>query len=150
MTKTSTVSDFATLCERAILTKCLFSVLDILGITSAASEKEIKKAFLLKAKQFHPDVNKAKDAPKKFSQVNEAYETLGNDKKRRIFDATGMSSNDQQNAGSQGDNFGFNPFGFAFSAFRKGGAGGSGQENMRSYEDILKEFEQFFDMSETE
>ena len=51
--------------------------LDILGITSAASEKEIKRAFLLKAKQYHPDVNKSSDAPKKFSQINEAYETLG-------------------------------------------------------------------------
>ena len=50
---------------------------DILGITSAASEKEIKKAFLMKAKQFHPDVNKSTEAPKKFSQINEAYETLG-------------------------------------------------------------------------
>ena len=41
--------------------------IDVLGITSAASEKEIKKAFLLKAKQYHPDVNKAADAPKKFA-----------------------------------------------------------------------------------
>ena len=49
---------------------------DILGITSAASEKEVKKAFLMKAKQYHPDVNKSADAPKKFSQINEAYETL--------------------------------------------------------------------------
>ena len=52
---------------------------DILGITSAASDKEIKRAFLMKAKQFHPDVNKAADAPKKFAAINEAYETLGNE-----------------------------------------------------------------------
>lgn len=50
----------------------------MLGITSAASEKEVKRAFLMKAKQFHPDVNKSADAPKKFAQINEAYETLGN------------------------------------------------------------------------
>ena len=67
----------------------------MLGVTAAASDKEIKKAFLLKAKQYHPDVNKAKDAPKKFAQINEAYETLGNSQKRRIYDATGMSSNEQ-------------------------------------------------------
>jgi DnaJ-class molecular chaperone len=41
----------------------VFERLETLGITSAASEKEIKKAFLMKAKQFHPDVNKATDAP---------------------------------------------------------------------------------------
>ena len=63
---------------------CIFKLtnffeIDILGITSAASEKEIKRAFLLKAKQYHPDVNKAVDAPTKFAKINEAYETLGND-----------------------------------------------------------------------
>ena len=68
---------------------------EILGITSAASDKEIKRAFLLKAKQFHPDVNQSAEAPKKFAQINEAYETLGDSQKRRIYDATGMSSNDQ-------------------------------------------------------
>ena len=51
----------------------------MLGITSAASDKEVKRAFLMKAKQFHPDVNKSADAPKVFSQINEAYETLGNE-----------------------------------------------------------------------
>lgn len=56
----------------------LFDCVDMLGITSAASEKEVKRAFLMKAKQFHPDVNKSADAPKKFAQINEAYETLGN------------------------------------------------------------------------
>ena len=30
---------------------------DLLGVTKAASGKEIKRAFLLKAKQYHPDVN---------------------------------------------------------------------------------------------
>jgi DnaJ-class molecular chaperone len=67
---------------------------DILGVTSAASDKEIKRAFLLKAKKYHPDVNKSADAPKMFASINEAYETLGNSQKRRVYDATGMSSND--------------------------------------------------------
>jgi molecular chaperone DnaJ len=91
-------------------------------------------------------MNKSTEAPKKFSQINEAYETLGDQKRRRIYDATGMSSNDQQNATSQCESFGFNPFGFAFSAFRKSAK----PEETRSFEEILKEFEQFFDMTETE
>lgn len=66
----------------------------MLGVTEAANDKEIKRAFLMKAKQFHPDVNKSAEAPKQFSKINEAYETLGNEQKRRIYDATGMSSND--------------------------------------------------------
>ena len=91
---------------------------DVLGVTAAASEKEIKKAFLLKAKQYHPDVNKSPDAPKIFAKINEAYETLGKAEKRKIYDATGISSNDQQNANSHSESFGFNPFAFAFQAFR--------------------------------
>ena len=101
----------------------------------------------MKAKQYHPDVNKAADAPKKFSQINEAYETLQNEKKRRIYDATGMSSNEQQNADEQSAGFGFNPFGFAFSAFRKDK---QQAQDTRSFQEILEEFEKFFEMSETQ
>ena len=66
---------------------------DVLGITSAASDKEIKRAFLLKAKQYHPDVNKSADAAKVFAQINEAYETLSDEKKRAFYDRTGLNSN---------------------------------------------------------
>jgi len=37
---------------------------DVLGITSAASEKEIKRAYLAKAKLYHPDVNDSANAQK--------------------------------------------------------------------------------------
>lgn len=127
------------------LTSMLYAFVEILGVTSAASDKEIKRAFLLKAKQYHPDVNQSAEAPKKFAQINEAYETLGDVQRRRIYDATGMSSNEQQNADQRGESFGFNPFGFAFSAFRKSSAT---QEQAKSFEEILKEFEQFFDITD--
>ena len=79
---------------RLISTLIDLLLVDILGITSAASEKEIKRAFLLKAKQYHPDVNTSADARKKFSKINEAYETLGDPQKRKIYDAYGMTSNE--------------------------------------------------------
>jgi molecular chaperone DnaJ len=49
----------------------------VLGVSEGATQEEIKKAFLILAKKFHPDVNQLKDASKKFSDINEAYETLG-------------------------------------------------------------------------
>ena len=88
------------------------------------------------AKKYHPDVNKASDAVKTFSEINEAYETLSDEKKRKISDSTGMSSNEQQQHRSQGG-FGFNPFGFAFG-------GSKAAADMRSFDEILKEFENFF------
>ena len=41
--------------------------IEILGLDEDASQTEIRKAFLQKAKQYHPDVNKAPNAAKKFS-----------------------------------------------------------------------------------
>ena len=58
-----------------------------------------------------------------------AYETLSDENKRRIYDATGMDSNDQQSAGAgagASGGFGFNPFGEAF--WSKFGGGGSKEE----------------------
>ena len=49
------------------------------------------------AKKYHPDVNKSPNAAKKFSQINEAYETLSDEGKRQYYDMTGMTSNEQDN-----------------------------------------------------
>ena len=46
------------------------------------------------AQKYHPDRNSSADAKEKFAAINEAYETLGNEEKRAIYDATGMSSNE--------------------------------------------------------
>ena len=59
---------------------------DILGVTPGASEAQIKSAYYSLSKQFHPDVNKSEDAKKKFAEISEAYETLGNRGRRRIYD----------------------------------------------------------------
>ena len=46
------------------------------------------------ARQYHPDVNDSKNAAKKFAEISEAYETLGDETKREIYDATGMTANE--------------------------------------------------------
>ncbi|PLX36395.1 MAG: molecular chaperone DnaJ [Hyphomicrobiales bacterium] len=59
----------------------------VLGVAKSASEADIKKAFRRLAKEFHPDRNKDDaQAKEKFSEVNSAYEILGDKDKRAQFD----------------------------------------------------------------
>lgn len=59
---------------------------DILGVNRTASADEIRRAHRKLALQFHPDRNKAKDAPAKFAEIQEAYEVLSDADKRRQYD----------------------------------------------------------------
>ena len=68
---------------------------NILGVDRNASPNDIKKAYFKKAKEYHPDVNKSDGAKEKFSSINEAYETLGDDSKKRVYDTTGMTGDEQ-------------------------------------------------------
>jgi molecular chaperone DnaJ len=115
----------------------------ILGVSQSASESEIKKAYFSLAKQYHPDVNKDPSAKNKFAEISTAYETLGDSEKRKTYDATGMTGDEQdqaKNAGFDASGFsGFNPFG-GFSS----GAG------FGSFQDIFSEFEDFFGQGKKE
>ena len=82
---------------------------DVLGVSKDASEKEIKSAFRKKAKQFHPDLNKDNpEAEAKFKEAQEAYETLSDESKRRMYDQYGHAG-----VGNGGAGAGFNGFGGA-------------------------------------
>lgn len=58
----------------------------ILGIPSNASHEEIKSAYRKLALKYHPDVNKSPDAFRLFIEVNEAYEVLRDEAKRKQYD----------------------------------------------------------------
>ncbi|BCG56839.1 DnaJ C-terminal domain-containing protein [Paenibacillus sp. URB8-2] len=58
---------------------------DVLGVSKDASRQDIKKAYQKLAKQWHPDVNKAPEAEERFKKIAEAYETLGNEEKRKAY-----------------------------------------------------------------
>src|SRR5690349_3366600 len=62
----------------------------ILGIEKNASEEDIKKAYRKLARKHHPDLNpNDKEAHKKFQQINEANEVLGDPEKRKKYDQYG-------------------------------------------------------------
>lgn len=62
----------------------------VLGIAKNATTAEIKTAFKKLARQYHPDVNPGKkEAEDKFKEVSEAYEVLGDEKKRHQYDQFG-------------------------------------------------------------
>ena len=59
---------------------------DILGISRTAGADDVRRAHRKLALQYHPDRNKAKDAPAKFAEIQEAYEVLSDAEKRRQYD----------------------------------------------------------------
>lgn len=52
---------------------------DLLGVPHNADKYQIKLAYRKKAKEYHPDLNKAPNATSMFQQINEAYEFLSDD-----------------------------------------------------------------------
>ena len=60
----------------------------ILGVTRNASQEEIKRAYYEAAQRLHPDKNKADGETEIFLEVQQAYETLSNPKRRKKYDAT--------------------------------------------------------------
>ena len=84
---------------------------DILGVDKSADAQAIKKAYRKLAMKYHPDRNPDnKEAEEKFKEVNEAYEVLSDENKRRTYDQFGHEGvNGQGGFGGQG--FGGQGFG---------------------------------------
>ena len=101
----------------------------ILGVDKKASDDEIKSAYRRLAKKYHPDLNKTEEAANKFKEINEAYQVLGDPKKRADYDQFGSADGNPFSGGAGSGGFGdfFGGGGFSdifsdiFSAF--GGRG---------------------------
>ena len=102
----------------------------VLGVEKSASDAEIKKAYRVLAKKYHPDMNPGdKEAEQKFKEVNEAYAVLSEPEKRQKYDQFGHAAFDPAAGGGSGfggfGDFGGFDFGDIFSSFFGGGGGGS-------------------------
>lgn len=69
----------------------------ILGVQRDASQEDIKRAHRKLARQYHPDVNKNKQAEEKFKQISEAYEILKDPETRKKYNALGANWKAGQN-----------------------------------------------------
>lgn len=115
----------------------------ILGIGENASHDEIKKAYRGLSLKFHPDRNPAPEATERFKQINEAYEVLGDEQKRKQYEMErknpfmrmGNMGNGMHSGPNMGDMddilkafFGGMPF--------MNGMGGMGGFNMNDMDDL--------------
>lgn len=62
---------------------------EILGVPRNATQEEIQRAYRRRARKYHPDVNKDKDAEAEFKKINEANEVLKDPEKRKLYDTYG-------------------------------------------------------------
>jgi molecular chaperone DnaJ len=88
---------------------------ELLGLSRAASEQEIKRAFRKLARELHPDVSEAPDAQERFREVAEAYQVLSNSETRELYDRYGHAG--LRGGGFTPGTFDFGSLSDIFSAF---------------------------------
>ncbi|KAF0230408.1 MAG: hypothetical protein FD175_1730 [Beijerinckiaceae bacterium] len=116
----------------------------VLGVKRDANADEIKRAFRKLAKASHPDYNKTDPkAQERFSEINSAYEILGDDAKRKAFDRGEIDAEGKPRASMHP---GFDPAGFGGPQGGAGGFrfdfGGGGKGDPRDiFSDIFRQFE---------
>ena len=94
----------------------------VLGVERDIDQADLKKTYRKLARKYHPDVSKEANAEERFKDVNEAYEVLGDAKKRASYDELGANWQNGQS---------FNPppgweGGFDYNQFGGGAQGGAG------------------------
>ena len=97
---------------------------EVLGVNKNADAATIKKAYRKLAKKYHPDSNEGNaSAAEHFKEVNEAYDVLSDEKKRKLYDQFGHAAF-EEGAGNYGNAQG-SPFGSGFGG-SQGGPFGNG------------------------
>lgn len=120
---------------------------EVLGVSKNATDEEIKRAFRVLAKKYHPDVNKEAGAAEKFKEIGEAYSVLSDKTKRAQYDQYGHAAFDNTQGGAGFDMGDINlddilsnlfggGFGGGFSSSFSG-FGGRGRNRAQRGEDLL-------------
>lgn len=111
---------------------------EVLGVARDASKDDIKKSYYKLAKKYHPDTNQGDpNAAQKFTDVQNAYEVLSDDSKRRAYDAGGHAAVDPSAAADEDPMAGMSGEAFAsaeelFERFFAGGGMRGGSRRGRS------------------
>lgn len=95
---------------------------NLLGVSSGASDDEVKKAYRKMAHKYHPDKEGGDEA--KFKEVNEAYQVLSDPKKRKLYDQFGEAGVNSAGGGGGGGAHGMNWEDIMRAQQQQGGHGG--------------------------
>jgi DnaJ-class molecular chaperone len=116
---------------------------EVLGVGKNADAAAIKSAYRRLAKKLHPDANKSDPkTARRFAEINSAYEILGEEKKRKAYDAGEIDAEGKPRfqgfgggprAGAAGPGAHFETFSFGPEGFQaRGGVGGADFEDVIS------------------
>ncbi|MEJ7608917.1 MAG: molecular chaperone DnaJ [Bryobacteraceae bacterium] len=113
---------------------------ETLGVPRSAAEDDIRKAYRRLARKYHPDLNPGdKTAEDRFKSVQEAYDILNDDKKRKMYDQYGFYSENGMPGGGRPDGaHPGEPPNMDFGGFDFGAGQNQGGSNFRDL------FSQFF------